>query len=202
MSLLHKISHSKGQEEMIKSILVGALQHLPPPRPLQDGAMQALDQSGANKDPPLVGTARPLETVVIAGMMDLTTVTPGATATTKTTGPIRGLMHLCLSLCRAGMEILMKAGVTMERLRDQEPATTGVIPPKVPALWAGTATVTAQALGVGVSPVGPTPAAVIHGSGVEDQTPQTRAPPILAPTGPKHSTSLILRVIIKAGANQ
>lgn len=61
---------------------------------------------------------------------------------------------------------------------------------------------TGQALDVGVSPVGPTPAAVIHGSGVGDQIPQTRVPPILAPTGVNHSTSLILRVTIKAGVNQ
>lgn len=128
MSLLHKISHNKVQE-MIRSILVGAPQHLPPPRHLQDGAMQALDQAGANKDPPLVGTARLQEMVVVAGMMDPTTVTPGATASTKMTGPIRGLMHL--NLCRAGMEILVKAGVTMEKLQDQESTTTGVIPPKV-----------------------------------------------------------------------
>lgn len=138
MSRLRSISH-RVLKQMNKSILAGAQQHQQcPPRPLQAGgvgrAMQALNQAGENKDPPLVGTAKfqEMEEVGrVAGMMDLT-ATPGATTSTKTTGPILGLMHPSLS--RPGMETVVKAGEAMEKLQEPELATTGGILQKVQAL--------------------------------------------------------------------
>lgn len=90
------------------------------------------------------------------------------------------------------MAILVKAGQTMEKLREQGPAITGWILQKELALWAGTVTVTGLALGVGVNRAGPTLAAVTPGLGAEDQILQIRVLKILALTGVNQPTSPIL----------
>lgn len=87
------------------------------------------------------------------------------------------------------MVIPVKAGETMEKLREQGPAITGGILQKDLALWAGTVTVTGLALGVGVNQAGPTPAAVTPGSEVEGLILQIRVLQILAPTGVNQPTS-------------
>lgn len=96
------------------------------------------------------------------------------------------------SLRKAGMATLVKAGETMEKLREQGPAITGGIHQKELALWAGTATVTALALDAGVNQAGPILAAVTPGSAAEDQILQIRVLQILAPTGVNQLTSPIL----------
>lgn len=88
------------------------------------------------------------------------------------------------------MVIPVKAGETMEKLREQGPAAiTGGILQKDLALWAGTVTVTGLALGVGVKRAEPTPAAVTPGSEVEGLILQIRVLQILAPTGVNQPTS-------------
>lgn len=89
------------------------------------------------------------------------------------------------------MVIPVKAGETMEKLREQGPAITGGILQKHLALWAGTGTVTVTglALVVGVKQAGPTPAAVTPGSEVEGLILQIKVLQILAPTGVSQLTS-------------
>lgn len=86
------------------------------------------------------------------------TVTHGATILTKMTGQIPGLMHPNRS--KAGVptvEMELKGGVAVEMVPEEEPTTTGGIPKKVLAQWAGTATATGLALDVGTNQAEPTP---------------------------------------------
>lgn len=87
------------------------------------------------------------------------------------------------------MAILVKAGETMVKLREQGPTITGGILQKELALWVGTVIVTGLALDVGVNRAGPTPAAVTPGLGVEAQILPIRALLIMALTGGKLPTS-------------
>lgn len=80
------------------------------------------------------------------------------------TGPTHGLIHP--NSHRAGaptVEMEVRAGAMVETVPDQVPATTGGSHKKVQAQWAGTATVTGQALDVGASQAEPTPAAATPG---------------------------------------
>lgn len=196
MSILLTVSSRVVPEGMIGSQTVEALagaqqhqQHLP--SPLEVGVVgraQVQEALAGESSQPLDGTANPQqqqELDRVAGMMDPATklaataaVTPGATTSTKTTGPTLGLMPPNRS--RAGAQTVeVRAGV----LVDQGEATTGGSPRKVQAQWVGTATATARALDVGVSQAGPTPAAATLGLGVEDQILLTRALQTQVPTG-------------------
>lgn len=184
MSTLLLTNSTKVPEEMKESMAAeapdGAQQHRQlPPRPMQVGGLGRAAQArvqevlAGESGQLLDGTTksqRVEEVDRVAGMMDpatkgaTTTVTPGAIILTKMTGPIRGLMHPNNS--KAGdlvVEMEVKAGVMGEMVPEQGAATTGGSPKKVPAQWAGTATVTGQALDVGASQAEPTPAAVTPG---------------------------------------
>lgn len=110
-----------------------------------------------------------------------------------------------LSSSRAGeaaAEVEAMAVAMVEMAPEEVPATTGVSPRKVRGQWAGTATVTALALDVGVSQAEPTPAAVTPGLGVEGPILQTRAPRTQAPTGVTPSQNLKPRTIARAGGSR
>lgn len=198
MSILLTVSSRVVQEGMIGSQTVEALagaqqhqQHLP--RPLEVGVVgqaQVQEALAGENSQPLDGTANPQQLEDLdraAGMMDpatkLTTtaaVTPGATTSTKMTGPTPGLMlpnHSKDGAQTVAMEV--RAGVVV----DQGAATTGGTPRKVQAQWVGTATATARALDVGASQAEPTPAAATLGSGAEDQILLIRALQTRVPTG-------------------
>lgn len=182
MSTLPVIS-TRVPEEKIESIvgaLAGAQEHRQLlPRTLEAGEvgratwaliLEAL--GGENSETRLVGTTKlqGVEEGKAVGMMDpairaITTIlTPGATTSTKMTGPILGLIHPSHS--RAGeatVEVGVKAGVVVEIVPEEGPAITGENLKKVPAQWVGTVTATGPAPDVGASQVEPTPAAVTPG---------------------------------------
>lgn len=123
--------------------------------------MQAILVGESRENPPDGTTkARQMEaTGRVPGMMDratrgtTTSVTPGATTSTKTTDPIPGQMDPNRSRAGAPVEMVSEEGLT---------ATGGSLK-KVLAQLAGTVTATDPALGVGVSQVEPTPAAATPG---------------------------------------
>lgn len=119
------------------------------------------------------------------------------------TGPILGLMHPNRNKTGLPMvEMELRVGATVEMVQEEEPATTGGSPTKVPAQWAGIATVTGLALDVGASKAEPTQAAATPGWGVEDQIPLIRARQIKDPHGASRSTNPILRVTVRVGVSQ
>lgn len=180
MSILPAISTRVPEEkkESIVGVLAGAQEHRQLlRRTLEAGevgrAARALileALGGESRGPRLLGTAK-LQGVEgkAVGMMDpairgIIILTPGATTSTKMTGPILGLMHLSHS--RAGeatVEVGVKAGVVVEIVPEEGPVITGENLKKVLAQWAGTVTATGLALDVGVSQVEPTPAVVTPG---------------------------------------
>lgn len=155
MSVLQTVSAKVPEETKENTAvepLAGAQQHQQlPPRPLEVGgvglAVQALIQevlAGEIRDKPLGGTAksqRVEEVGRVAGKRDLATrgapptVTPGATALTKRTGPIPGLT--CPNHSRAGVPVVdmeVKAGVVVVMVPEEQPTTTGRSPKKVRVL--------------------------------------------------------------------
>lgn len=182
MSILPAISTRFPEEktESIVGALAGAQEHRQLlPRTLEAGGVGRATRAlilealgGESRDPRLVGIAKlqGVEEGKAVGMMDpairgiIIILTPGATTSTKMTGPILGLMHPSHS--RAGeatVEVGVKAGVVVEIVPEEGPVITGEKLKKVPAQWAGTVTATGPALDVGVNQVEPTPAAVTPG---------------------------------------
>lgn len=186
MSIPLQTISTRVPEETKESIAVealdGAKQHKPRQLPLsllavgevvQGAQAQVLEVPvGESRDQPLGGIAKARQVEAMGrvdGMMDpatrgATTVTPGATTSTKTTDLIPGLMRPISS--RAGVPMVEKevrAGALVEMAPEQGLATIGGSPKKVLTQWAGTATVIDLAPDVGASQVEPIPAAVTPG---------------------------------------